>query len=348
MGFFNKIKQFILNQSDSYRFYEYEYKKNNEYKKIKKDFNNNEKKIRKLERDLNNYKKQNDMLMHSYNEQFNTLFLFTDFEPKGHLKYNHLLNQELLNFVVNICDKYNLQYWLDFGTLLGAIRHNGFVPWDDDMDIAMMRRDYDRFLEVLPQELKDNNLDDVIDVTINISNVKPIPCIQLLYQKDQKNVPGLLAGIDISVYDFIDDIKNCNKESYKRIQNIVRSKNKEGIPIYEAVKDYIKEFNISYEKQKYIIPGVDGFIEAFPSYQFFIAEYNQIFPLKEIKFENSMYAVPNNYRFYLNKLYGDYLTIPKKIHTHHFRWKILREREDGIEIYKTQVDRLKKVNEEFK
>ena len=282
--------------------------------------------------------------MHSYNEQFNTIFLYNDFEAKDHLKYNHLLNQELLNFVVNICEKYDLEYWLDFGTLLGAVRHGGFVPWDDDVDIAMVRKDYDKFLEVLPHELEINNV-DTIKVTTDISHVKPIPCIQLLYQR---NVPGLLAGVDISVYDFIEDISDCNRESYRKIQKVVRDKNKAGVPIYEAVKDYIEEFNISYEKQNYLMPGVDGFFEAFQAYKFYIANYNQIFPLKKVEFEGKMYNVPNDTSFYLSNLYGDYLTIPQKIHTHHFRFKILREIDDGLEIYKEQVEKFKKINESFK
>lgn len=342
MGIFNKLKQAFLNQSDTYRFYECEYKKN---KDLKKDLEETSKRVKKLEKKFNRYKKNNDLIIESYNQQLNTIFLYNDFEAKNHLKYNHLLNIELLNFAVNICEKYGLQYWLEYGGLLGAVRHNGFIPWDDDLDIGMMRKDYDKFLEVLPQELANTKLNERIDVTTDISDVKPIPCIQLLYQR---NVPGLLAGLDISAYDFIEDISECNKETYREIQEVVRRKNMRGIPINEAVKDYIKRFNISYEKQDHIIPGVDGFVEAFTSYKFFIAKYEQIFPLQEVKFEDQTYTAPRDIRFYLTKQYGDYLDIPPKIHTHHIRFKILREMDDGLEIYKEQVEILKKANETYK
>ena len=282
--------------------------------------------------------------MNSYNELFNTMFLFYEMEPKEYLKYNHLLNQELLNFAVNVCKKYDLKYWLDFGSLLGAVRHKGFIPWDDDIDIAMVREDYDKFYEVIFDEIKRNNLNDYINVTINLSDCKPIPCIKLLYEK---TIPGLLAGVDISAYDFIENITDCNKQSYRNIQKVVLDNNRAGIPMKKVLNDYFEEFNITYDEQKYLIPGVDGFFETFSNYKFFIAEYDDIFPLKEVEFENQMYTAPNNHAFYLEKLYGNYLDVPKKIHTHHFRWKILREMDDGLEIYKREVMRLKKVNDSF-
>lgn len=60
---------------------------------------------------------------------------------------------EVLEVVVKICERHDIRYFADYGTLLGAVRHQGFIPWDDDMDISMLRSDYERFLKIAPAEL---------------------------------------------------------------------------------------------------------------------------------------------------------------------------------------------------
>lgn len=66
-----------------------------------------------------------------------------------------LCDMELLGVMEEICKRHNIKWFADGGTLLGAVRHKGFVPWDDDIDIQMLREDYDRFIEVCKDELKE-------------------------------------------------------------------------------------------------------------------------------------------------------------------------------------------------
>ncbi len=98
-----------------------------------------------------------DALLISVHSYLNSdeVFMFPD-AYDGKLEAIQKILLGFLKEVDRICQKHNIKYFLGGGTLLGAVRHKGFIPWDDDADVMMLREDYDRFLEVLPQELPNN------------------------------------------------------------------------------------------------------------------------------------------------------------------------------------------------
>lgn len=71
------------------------------------------------------------------------------------LKKLQKLELEMLQDFINLCDKYGIDYFGDGGTAIGAVRHGGFIPWDDDIDIGLMRKDFERFLEVAEKDCSD-------------------------------------------------------------------------------------------------------------------------------------------------------------------------------------------------
>lgn len=71
------------------------------------------------------------------------------------LRKAQMLMLYIMKKVHEICVKNNIKYWLDYGTLLGAVRHNGFIPWDDDLDICMLREDYEKWNKIAQNELGD-------------------------------------------------------------------------------------------------------------------------------------------------------------------------------------------------
>ena len=114
----------------------------------------------------------------------------------------------------NICNKYGLKYWAACGTMLGAIRHKGFIPWDDDLDIGMLREDYDKFLEVaeseLPPEYRIGSKDDPPEHSYNgitvINSLKAVSFDERVLS--EYYFCPFPVGFDIYPYDLVPDDKS--------------------------------------------------------------------------------------------------------------------------------------------
>lgn len=92
-----------------------------------------------------------------------------DFYIEPMMKRCWAAQMEVLADIDKVCKKHDITYFADWGTLLGAVRHHGFIPWDDDMDICMRREDYMKFLKIAEQELPSHYT--VYNMHTNIENV---------------------------------------------------------------------------------------------------------------------------------------------------------------------------------
>lgn len=108
--------------------------------------------------------------------------------------------------VDKICRKHNINYFADWGTMLGAVRHGGFIPWDDDFDIMMRRRDYEHFLRVAAKELPEGfailNMDNTENFWYFLSRVvlRPQICFEEEHLRQFHGFP-YIVGIDIFILD---------------------------------------------------------------------------------------------------------------------------------------------------
>ena len=138
------------------------------------------------------------------------------------LKQAWLGQLSVLEHIDRICEKYHISYFADWGTFLGAVRHGGFVPWDDDLDICMKRQDYDRFKEIAIKELPEGyclhdyeHREDHWLFLTRVVNSEHI-CFEPQYLKTHNNFP-YLSGIDIFVTDY--QYRDAEKEK-ERCQEV--------------------------------------------------------------------------------------------------------------------------------
>ena len=219
----------------------------------------------------------------------------------------------MADFVHAVFLKYDIKYYITYGTLLGAVRHEGFIPWDDDFDICLFDEDYDYAIECLKKELP-----------------------EWLVIHDESNDPNYFAywarirDLNSEVYasEFTDD----NYHKYKGISlDLFRLKK----TMISCANVEILKQNLSFYKKKYEAGFLDKtFFETKEKeltekiktnqnceiqddhevYYFVlldkIIEPEDVFPLKEYTFEGRIYLGPNNADAMLRKAYGNYMELP--------------------------------------
>lgn len=224
---------------------------------------------------------------------------------------------EILIEVDKICKKHNIQYWLDFGTLLGAVRHGGFIPWDDDLDITVMRKDYKRLRKVLQEELpeqfvfQDWTTEKYYPCSFGKVRDKKSQIIDPLW-KDEVKEKGIyidIFPIEKGYYKFkriFDPLYNgvfMRKQRHLKCSKGVYLLACAMWPITLCVKSLLRFFVHASSPTTYIYSyGVT----VYPSQ----IEEKYIFPLKNIFFEGMEFPVASNPDAYLKKLFGNYMQIP--------------------------------------
>ena len=240
------------------------------------------------------------------------------FNPDGsELRRQQMRMLDMLLVFDEICQRNDIKYWLSSGTLIGAVRHKGFIPWDDDVDVEMMREDYQRLMQVLPSALPD---------WLALQTDETDPNYFYYYAKlrdknsrieETNNYDRLLKerGIFIDIFPLekqrrwlhilgekttghMYKIWRTSKDDAKSMRKIRRIFNVNQRVVYPVLRFLCRLFG-----SKVITSGM-GMPFHNPRYE------EDIFPLTTAEFEGHQLPVPHDADHMLRAIYGDYMKLP--------------------------------------
>lgn len=242
---------------------------------------------------------------------------------------------EVLNDVDEICQKYNIEYFAEWGTLLGAIRHGGFIPWDDDMDICMKRPDYEKFLKVIEKEFKGRYIVENFNTTdarnnflTRISNINQFRFDEEFIDK-YHGFP-YPAGIDVFQLDYAPSKENEEAfvKEMKYLITVGENENAENITkeqydnaIRNVEKKYTTRIDRSRPTMSQIYQIADRLCGSFPESDtdyitlmpVWLLNHNYLIPKElysgsvRVPFENTTIPVPIGYDRILEIKYHNYM-----------------------------------------
>lgn len=246
---------------------------------------------------------------------------------------------DILIYIDQVCKNYNLRYYLCGGTLLGAVRHKGFIPWDDDIDICMPRPDYDILAEILKQSDSKYKILDHEHEKYYYNFSKVIDTETILVENDYQPIEGLGVYVDIFPLEGMPSDKDKCEKHFNELDKLRRRINSFALykpKIRKNLFQYIKSI-ILYEKNKKASVSIfqKEYDQLVKQYHYDESEYvyatggaygkKDIFRkdlflyFKEVEFEGMKFFAPQECEAYLKQLYGDYMKLPpveKRISNH--------------------------------
>lgn len=240
---------------------------------------------------------------------------------------------EMLQRLLDICQKHKLKCWMDSGSLIGAVRHHGYIPWDDDIDVVMMREDYDKLMVVGPQEfaypfffqsaytdknyfrghiqIRKSTTTAILPedfwrsfnqgIFIDVFPLDALPeddqCIKELEDQSDFMMKQLCS------YNYLGPI---NRGVFERIQNLVKAYKIIGLNGFET---YYREFENLFRKEKIADVKLVTKMASFKTKYKGIDKH--IFDKTIwVDFENIKVPIPAAYDMYLRLMYGDNYMVP--------------------------------------
>lgn len=236
--------------------------------------------------------------------------------------------------IKRICDKNSIKYFLIGGSLLGAVRHKGFIPWDDDLDIGMMRTDYQRFVEVCKSDLGDQfilcTLQTEKNYAYGFAKIRLKGTALIETSTPQNTEIGIF--VDVFPIDKMPKSKVSQKVQFLSSKIFARALFKKyEYKVDESRHNYFVRFLygiMSYLPKSFLIKMIErcntryNKAKSFECYINLHSSYKygkEIFPINSLdsgfvgkQFEGRIYTIPKNAETILTSLYGDFMKLPPK------------------------------------
>ena len=252
---------------------------------------------------------------------------------------NKKLQLDILRNFISFCDRYELKYYIAYGSLIGAIRHKGFIPWDDDIDVEMPRKDYAKLIELYNRF----NNDDIYYLVSPYDEIAKHPYVKLIDKRTIKVENGIrynndYLGVDIDIFpiDGQPEEKSAFDEEYNKL--IIEYKKWYYLLSDDSGETPIKRlllpiYRLFLGQKKTVIKKIDSVLKSndFEESKY-VGDLSNLYSFSNdrhlrddygdgvlVCFEDLMVKAPVGYDRILRKQYGDYMQLPPSEEqvTHH-------------------------------
>ena len=239
-------------------------------------------------------------------------------------KFKEIALNILIDFDA-LCRAHNIKYSLAYGTLIGAVRHGGYIPWDDDIDVIMLREEYEKFMKVKDSLRKEHTFISLeTNPLYSASLAKIYNNRTVLKETKHRDLCDIGVYIDVFIFDYVPEKKMKRKCLYyqaklcRKIWAFSTYFPKTNVALEKKIRDYAakKQFGRKANlwlnkrlKQQSVSKLVCAmmFVSDWDWETFSIEELND---LQEIKFEGCSFLCFKNYDMFLHRWYGDYMKLP--------------------------------------
>ncbi len=250
------------------------------------------------------------------------------YAPEGSLlRIQQMRMLEMMLWLDDVCGRYSIPYWLGSGTLLGAVRHGGFIPWDDDVDIEFRSQDYPRLLAALEKETAGTDYalqTHSTDPGYFFTYAKLRDCRSRLTEQTGYDRIFTFQGIYLDLFPMepmSSGLHWISNRTFGRVYKVMKN------PEYNH-QQLIRKTDLIYQlNQRYIFPLL-RWLSKFTSSQLWryapgipfesARDPKEIFPLSTVEFEGHSFSAPRQPEAYLRRMFGDWQRLPEldRIQTH--------------------------------